>query len=546
MKSEDMQQTLAGLPVVIGSSFSGLMMSLRLSEEGIDHVLIGGDPPNDDPRLGESLNECASPELFGRFAADHPECFHSKSHISLLNGEFATQVQLANPNRCRKSTARYSVPDGEWPINRKRLLAGSLTGRTLMHVDRSRLDPIVYDLALGKPQCRFLHALVETLDTEGDVITAVRLNQVTVIENPKYVFDATGFVSPVAKTMQVATESISKTQRVVWTHQHHAEGTELPERWWRRGTNLLKLYEDVDGLDGISWMIPLGDYVSIGISLDHEKFPADKLDKAEVIERLNAAYRRRGVDYPDLFPEQRRCIKELTHRYYLRERAYGANWLLVGGAYIGVWFPSSSGLWTTVAATYLVPGILEQPEELGAKYQAILSPLTSFHDLLDQMIYGDAFQSHYEVSQFWTRWLSEVPSRLGAYLNLYDLHRPIRRQRLGLLGKFGMFCKKYNRLTRLFWIYWTLRTVRQPELAEQSSSFRIYFRPYLFRLKNYLLNLVHFVNPFGKQFAIDYTRREPTSRPAPAKSSASMRRVRDSERVVPAEQKSSTGVMRPN
>ena len=68
-------------PVVIGSSFAGVLVSLSLSRAGVQHILIGGDEPDDSPRLGESLNECASPELFSEYSEEFPDCFHTKSHI---------------------------------------------------------------------------------------------------------------------------------------------------------------------------------------------------------------------------------------------------------------------------------------------------------------------------------------------------------------------------------------------------------------------------------------------------------------------------------
>jgi len=39
----DNSDSLSGLPVAVGGSFSGLLLSLQLSTEGIEHVLIGGE-----------------------------------------------------------------------------------------------------------------------------------------------------------------------------------------------------------------------------------------------------------------------------------------------------------------------------------------------------------------------------------------------------------------------------------------------------------------------------------------------------------------------
>ena len=86
-------------PVILGSSLTGLLISLSLSRQGVAHTLVGGGPPNDQPRLGESLNECASPGLWCDFADEFRDCFHTKSHISLFNGGLASMVYIADPSK---------------------------------------------------------------------------------------------------------------------------------------------------------------------------------------------------------------------------------------------------------------------------------------------------------------------------------------------------------------------------------------------------------------------------------------------------------------
>ena len=49
----------------------------------------------------------------------------------------------------------------------------------------------------------------------------------------------------------------------------------------------------------------------------------------------------------------------------MRDRAYGQNWLLVGGTYITIWFPSSAGLWTVTAACGMAERLMDEPK-LGA------------------------------------------------------------------------------------------------------------------------------------------------------------------------------------
>ena len=80
---------------------------------------------------------------------------------------------------------------------------------------------------------------------------------------------------------------------------------------------------------------------------------------------LSAAFAQRGIDYRSTFSSQR-PIADLTQRYFVRERAFGKNWLLVGGTFIQIWYPSSSGLWTVVAAAGMAPHLINEPMRFGA------------------------------------------------------------------------------------------------------------------------------------------------------------------------------------
>ena len=58
--------------------------------------------------------------------------------------------------------------------------------------------------------------------------------------------------------------------------------------------HLLRLYADVDGIDGLAWAIPLGSSVSVGISMPHGQEAPDADDVLSHV--VEAAYRRRGLD----------------------------------------------------------------------------------------------------------------------------------------------------------------------------------------------------------------------------------------------------------
>ncbi|MCL4692159.1 MAG: hypothetical protein KJ060_06585, partial [Candidatus Hydrogenedentes bacterium] len=158
------------------------------------------------------------------------------------------------------------------------------------------------------------------------------------------------------------------------------------------GTNLLRLDRDTDGIDGISWLIPLGDTLSVGISIDSQSERNAGLSKEEVMRLLDAAYARRSIDYRSSF-QTAVATQKVRHRYFVRDRAYGANWILVGGTFVQIWFPSSSGVWATTAVTGMIRTLLENPSYAGAQYESMMRGLLRFHNTLEDMIHGPVFSS---------------------------------------------------------------------------------------------------------------------------------------------------------
>lgn len=476
----------AGKPVVLGSSFSGVLVSLALSKAGVDHVLIGGDEPPEIPRLGESLNECASPDLFCDLGREFPQYFYTKSHISLLNGDVASQIQIANPRRCKERMSQtLPRPDSVWPL---RTFWHCATGRNLMHVDRIRLDRALYHKALAQPQCEFVKLLVQQVDVGADDrVTRLVLDDGSEIREPRFVFDNTGFRGLVARAAGVGVQPLSNEQRVVWTHYERAAEDDCPQRWWRQGTNLLLLEREPDGMDGIAWLIPLGSTVSVGVSVDNDRFGEATLDGEQVMRLLNEAFARRGVDYPTLFPDRRRPIMQLTHRYYVRDRACGANWLLVGGTYMSVWFPTSGGLWTVTAALRLIPRIMDEPESMGARYEEVLQSLLVFHDNLEKMIHGRPFCTNQEAYLFWSKWLSGFVWRMGHYLGLLSAVRNRRFERYQPFIWAAAWFRKLPAVQMIVWGFVVTRSRKPTDRRQQADSFDGYFHQTRFRVRNYLL-----------------------------------------------------------
>ena len=371
-------------------------------------MLVGGGEPAAVPRLGEALTDCASPELWRLFGREFPEFFYYKSHISIMNGDFSTLIHLADPLRSPERVARFSPERGRpgYPW----------LGDGLFHLDRIAFDRAVYHKTLAQKPCRFIAAKIERVVMDGDRVARIELAGHDPIVDPKYVFDASRGL--VAEALALKQTDLGAPQRVVFSHYRRAElDTHAPE-WWRHGTNLLRLDREFDGLDAMSWLITNGKTLWVGMSFDSDGEHGND-DASALMDLLERAYRRRGLDYRPLYPEQHQPIQELRHTYFVRERAYGANWLLAGGGFINIWFPSSTGLWTATAAAGMAARLIKDPS-LGRHYQKYMRGLVKLHSLWEKMAHGPHFKSSLQVYGFLARGMHFIPSRIAAYLRILD------------------------------------------------------------------------------------------------------------------------------
>jgi flavin-dependent dehydrogenase len=471
----------AGAPVVLGSSMSGLLVSLALSRAGIRHVLVGGAEPGATPRLGESLNEVAGPELWRRFGRDLSRFFYRKAHISLMNGSLASLAYISDPNRSLADMARYAGGDA---------FHRPIANGTLFHLDRAGFDPVVYRMARGDRHCTFLERRITGLEVsrDTDAVCAVTLDDGSVLRDPSYVLDATGPRALVAAAAGVGETAIAAGQRVVWSHYRREEGA-CARLWWLHGTNLLRLRRELDGIDGMAWMIPLGTSLSVGVSLEAAGADGRSLDTPAVLRLLDAAYRRRGLDYRAVYPEAH-PQPDVVHTYGVRDRAYGRNWLLVGGSFITGWFPASSGLWTATAAAGLIPELLAEPMRVGAYYESIMrGGVLGTHRLLDRLVCGPAFAAEADVHAFWTAWMAFIPNRVAAYIRIatHDITAP--RLDAACLRLLSRLHGEAPRVAELMGTSTYIHARRTATLAEQGDSFPGYFRPLGFRARGYLRGL---------------------------------------------------------
>lgn len=469
------------IPVVLGTSATGILVSLSLSRAGISHVLIGGDAPPAIPRLGESLNDVGSPELWRLYGREFREFFHKKNHIGYYNGNYSAIISLANPRRTEKQmlrgAPRKGIPIYPW------------LGRSLFHLDRVGFDIAIYQKAIKEAPCRFINGRVTRLeyDEASDQVSRLVFSDGSTIERPRYLFDCTGWKSPVAEAAHVRHQAISTPQRVVFTHYRRTTLLDMPEDYWCHGTNLMRLDKEYDGIDGMAWMIPIGKSFSVGMSIDAEG-PHGHDDKGVLMAYLERACYRRGMDFRRLYPNMV-PIEELRHTYFVRDRAWGQNWLLVGPTYITAWFPGSTGLGTVVTAAGMAPLLIEKPE-LGALYQKWMRRLLPFHELLDKVAHGPVWTSSLQVYRFFSVGSCLIIGRIAPYLR-------IRNNQYSGLWPTNLLL---DTLTFLAWLSPTiffilfggmalLRTRLLPDRRTQAAPWFLYFHVIPFRVLNVLLTL---------------------------------------------------------
>ena len=69
-----MEEKDNNVPVIIGSGLSGMAISDVLSQNSIAHIMLGA-PPNDLPRLGESIDPAGTLELL-RYYPQYDELYY--------------------------------------------------------------------------------------------------------------------------------------------------------------------------------------------------------------------------------------------------------------------------------------------------------------------------------------------------------------------------------------------------------------------------------------------------------------------------------------
>lgn len=378
------------MPVIIGTGITGMAISRALSQKKIKHLAIGTLPHPSRPKLGESLNGEGSLDLEDLFP-EFSQYYFPKKNIIFYTGKLVT--------RCDLDTSKNSIFAAFFK------LTGFNAFKHLLHVDRIGFDLALFESVTQDEHCLFLERKVTDIvyDRDLDEIQAIFLDDGSKIR-PSFVFDATNHVRLLPQKLEITCHFFSEQQKIFFTHYRsqnsqlcHSECQDKTASW-SHSTNLLKLCQDLDGIDGMAWCIPLGDYVSVGMSINAEKYD---LSAREAIALLDRAYQQRGIDYRQYYSQETEIIS-VRNQYFRHERAGGTNWLLAGGTYSQVWFPTGSGVATSLYAARFADRFLKSPQKTRQQYEDFMSRFWPSHDVHEQIITSDINNLTYQQMYRWT------------------------------------------------------------------------------------------------------------------------------------------------
>ncbi len=356
------------VPVIIGGGIGGMLISRALSKKGIKHVLVGSVQLGDTPKLGESMTEACTIEFTQEFPGYEKYLF-PKEFTPFFMGDIVAGLRFDF-----FGTMASLFVDGNVP-------------KTFVHLDRIGFDQALYDEVSRSEDCYWIDSVVEDVeyDRATDRVTSLRLKDGQTIRCT-YAWDCTNQVRLLGNKLEIPYQNFDAPRRVIFTHYTEKDCKDLCHRQdlpWMHATTLLRAEENADRLNGVSWFIPLGSYVSVGISME----PKDIGDRnpEEIITALTRAYQNRGLDYTKHFSRRKEVIS-IPSQHFMYERFYGGNWSLVGGCAAGTWFTSGSQISTLVCMAAMADKIIHEPLVYGEHYGRHVSGFSRTQKVYDTLL----------------------------------------------------------------------------------------------------------------------------------------------------------------
>lgn len=367
-KPDDGDDSSPAMPVIIGGGIAGMLISHQLAQDNIPHIIIGKPEIGDTPKLGESMTEVVSIEFARRFK-HLARYFYPKAFTPFFMGDLVAGLRFDFISSLSELFITENIP------------------QHFIHIDRLGFDKALYQEVVAAPECQWIEAWVDHIEysKESDKVLSLQLSDGQVIK-PSYVWDCTNYVRLLGREIDLPYTNLDARREVIFTHYYQKEGHTLCDTSalpWLHATSLLKADKVFDRLEGVSWLIPLGSYVSVGISMLPEDI-GDRSDE-EIIALLSRAYARRGLDYGKHFT----CRKEIVHlstQHFMYQRVCGKNWSLVGGSGINTWFTSGSNMSIAAFMASIATKIIRSPETYNPYYTAHVNGFVKTQAIYDSFM----------------------------------------------------------------------------------------------------------------------------------------------------------------
>lgn len=376
---------LQNMPVIIGTSISGMGVSKKLSNQKIPHILIGDIVQSKRPTLGESIEIFGTRVLTDLFPNQH-KYYHAKLGINyhlentICHFDFKRSFKLPEIMEMMKRTKYNYMAEDSY---------------SLLHVDRAEFDPAIFREVTASPYCRFINCQVEAVnyDQTEDSVNKIYLKDGTTII-PSYVFDGTNALRVLATMLNIEVEYLTAPLRLVYTHyaanpsrKHELNSKNYP---WYVFTNILRHYSKSSGFDGSSWCIPVGEHLSIGTNI----YTDCSLSDTEIMEITKKLYQKRGVDYKQIYTENTQ-INSLKGPYYYCKKVFGKNWILASGAAALTWYTAQTGVESAMFVANIADRLLRFPQYYGEYFQNFVHRQIKMHKIHDWLHYHEKGSVNY-------------------------------------------------------------------------------------------------------------------------------------------------------
>ena len=389
-------RSLDGLPVVVGGSIGAMLISRKLIEKRIPHVIVGRPTLGDSPKLGESMTESVSIE-FTRHFKEYSRYFFAKEVTPFYMGKIVSGLRFGFFKTFASLFEEHDLPDA------------------FIHIDRVGFDAALYEEVGRSEYAHWIDSIVTRVDYcgESDRVRQLVLEDGRVLDNPSFVWDCTNHVRLLGRSIGIPYKDFDSPRRVFFTHYFQKDAStrvDKKEAPWFHATSLLNADPAVDGMKGVSWLIPLGSYVSVGISIEESEVGSDTPE--EILTKLTRAYQRRGLDYTRYFPRRKEVVS-VPSQHFMYDRFVGGNWALVGGSAASTWFTSGSQISMLCVMGCMADQILQQPEVYGEYYSRHVRGFAGTQEVYDTLL--DSELGAIDAMKFLSRIVEQGRKRISSY-----------------------------------------------------------------------------------------------------------------------------------